>query len=733
MKTLYLYGPPASGKSTLAARLSRETGRMSLDLDEEIVRREGRSIPQIFAEEGEAGFRRIESETLRAIQAPIIALGGGTLLDPVNRAWAEEHGMVAVLSVSDEVIAARIEQQKGTRPLGNKLAERRAHYASFPHQITADTRILLPRLLRGRIQPPVSKSHVHRLLIATFLAGGDETAYPLHETEADDIRATRRCIAALRQAQAAKATMVTLDCGESGSTLRFFAPLAAALGFKATFVRRGRLAERPMITYETLEPGLFEMRGDVSSQFVTGLLFALPLLAGDSEIRFSTPLQSRGYVDLTCAVLRRFGVVVTETATGFTVKGSQTYTKPEGIEPERDWSGAAFWYAANALGSTIQIAGLSADSCQPDRVVPELVDRIVTANREERTDVIIDVSGCPDNYPALAVVNFALGGRVTFSGTERLKIKESDRLAAMEEVFASRNDVTPRGDHRIAMAAAILSTVSDGPTFIHQASCVNKSYPGFFDHFQLEEYAVTGWPLKATRSPELHNAAHAAAGTAAEMIAYPAPTIEEALAFAARCDVKGMAVTIPHKESVIPYLKTIHPAAASIGAVNTLVFTSEGIAGYNTDAEGVREALVHFTERDSFAGLKVVLLGAGGAAKAVAWALHDLGAHVAILNRSREKAVALAEKYGFEVLDAMRPADLIVNATNTDPIPDWTFSGQEFVYDLVYMPAETPLIVHARCFGCRVENGFSMLQAQAKRQLEIFAEARQKRMNEPCE
>lgn len=470
MKTLYLYGPPASGKSTWAKRLQEETGLAAIDLDAEIVRRAGRSIPEIFAADGEQAFRDLESETLMSVDAPVVALGGGTLLRPENRAFAEGKGFVAVLDADDETIARRIEAQKGTRPLGNKLAERRPHYASFAHHVQPDTAILMPGLLRGSVTPPVSKSHLHRLLIAAFLSGRKVAELPACDGACADIDATLRCLKALEERSP------VLDCGESGSTLRFFAPLAAALGIKAEFIRRGRLADRPMLAYERLEPGVQELRGDISSQFVTGLLFALPLLQGDSEIRFTAPLQSRGYVDMTLDVIGRFGIRVEETATGFKVPGNQTYVAPADLTPEADWSGGAFWHAAAALGSDLAVEGLDPDSRQPDRVVVELIRRIVAGGT-------IDVSGCPDNYPALAVVNHVLGNRATFTGTERLRIKESDRLAAMEEVFAHPHDVDARNDHRIAMAAAILSTVSDGPTLIHGAGCVKKSYPAFWTEF----------------------------------------------------------------------------------------------------------------------------------------------------------------------------------------------------------------------------------------------------------
>ena len=696
-KTLYLYGPPASGKTTLAKRLARECGRMYLDLDEEIVRRTGRTIPDIFSKDGEAEFRRIESETLREIDAPIIALGGGTLLDPRNREYAEGKGYVVVLEADPEEIARRIEAASGTRPLGNMLAERRAHYASFPHHFGPDDKILLPRPLRGRVVPPVSKSHLHRILIAQFLSGADVDPAPAGVKESEDIAATRRCIEALARARAAGSASAVLDCGESGSTLRFFSPVAAALGIKAQFVKRGRLASRPSIEYDSISPGRFELPGNVSSQFVTGLLFALPILDGDSEIVLTVPLQSRGYVDMTLRVLSCFGVSVEETESGFKVPGRQKYAAAGRIEAEADWSGAAFWFAANALGSELEIAGLDAGSAQPDRVVCDLIERI-------KRGETVDVSECPDNYPALSVVAHALKSPSRFTGTERLRIKESDRIEAMEDVFRDPCDVDPRNDHRIAMAAAVLSTVADGPVLIHGASCVNKSYPGFWDVFKMDLYAVTGWPLAKTGSPALHNAAHAKAGRAAEMVSFPARTIEEALRFAERCAVKGMAVTIPHKEAVMKHLDSVDAAAEKIGAVNTVVFSDGAKRGYNTDEPGFAKAILDFTGRPDLKGVNTALLGNGGAAKAVKCALERLGAEVEVVHRR----------------PLLTRPDLIVNATPVDPVPGYVFSPDQLVYDLRYEPPVTPLMERASAAGCRTENGYSMLKAQAEGQLALF-------------
>lgn len=696
MKTLYLYGPPASGKSTLARNLAKEFGRMYVDLDEEIVRRAGCSIPEIFESKGEAEFRRLESEALRTVKAPIVALGGGTLLEPSNRAFAEENGFVAVLDVDEETIAARIAAGGRSRPLGNMLAERRTHYASFARHVKSDTKILLPRKLRGAITPPASKSHLHRLLIAEFLSGGEMSSADAGECA--DIAATRRCIASLAEARDAGRKSAVLDCGESGSTLRFFAPIAAALGIKAEFIRRGRLADRPMMEYDALNAGVHELRGDISSQFVTGLLFALPLLDDDSEIRFSTPLESRGYVDMTLQVLERYGIEIKEVSTGFIVRGSQRYVSPGSVEAEADWSGAAFWFAANALGSEIRIDGLDAASRQPDAVIAEFVEKV-------KRGETVDVSGCPDNYPALAVVNRALGANAVFTGTERLKIKESDRLAAMEDVFADPYEVDPKNDHRIAMAAAIYATSLDSPVLIHTSGCVSKSYPDFWDELKMSLYAVTGWPLVKTSSPEIHNAAHAKSGRKAEMISYPAETVEEALLFAERCDVKGMAVTIPHKESVMKYLDFIDDAAREIGAVNTVIFKDGRKLGCNTDEMGFSKAILEFTARESLSGLKVALLGAGGAAKAVLVALKRLGAEVEVFHRR-----------------ALTPGfDLIVNATPVDPIEEYSFTGDELVYDLRYVPAVTPLMERASAAGCRVANGYSMLVYQAQGQLQLFS------------
>ena len=352
---------------------------------------------------------------------------------------------------------------------------------------------------RGVVTVPGSKSHLHRLLIANFLAG--DRSFGVCEGDNDDIAATKRCLAALSSGEPEP----VLDCGESGSTLRFLTPVAAALGRRARYLRRGRLALRPFREYATLEPGVHELPGDVSSQFVTGLLFALPLLKGDSEIRFTSGLESRGYVDMTLRVLRDAGIEIGETADGFRVPGCQKYL-PVAAKAEGDWSGAAFWYGMNALGSEIDIRGLEADasaggtvraaSAQPDRAIASLCEELPTE---------VEVSQFPDLFPVLSVVAAGTPRTTAFTGIARLRLKECDRVETMREMLGTLGvnadvdaesfivkgiagrfrggEVRTFGDHRIAMAAAVAATRAGRPLTIDNPFCCSKSYPGFFETF----------------------------------------------------------------------------------------------------------------------------------------------------------------------------------------------------------------------------------------------------------
>ena len=345
---------------------------------------------------------------------------------------------------------------------------------------------------KGSITPPFSKSHLHRLLIADFL-GGNFQRLALSPTDPEDIAATKRCLLALKEDD----LRPTLDCGESGSTLRFLKPISAALGKNPTYVTKGRLSKRPGLDYETIAPGLFTLPGNVSSQFATGLLIALPLLNKDSEIRFTTPLESRGYVDLTLQVLKDSNIKIEETETGFLVPGNQTYTAPVNIEPERDWSGASFFLVMNYLGSEIEIKGLNNASLQPDRKLLDLL---------KEKGGVKDVSQCPDIFPPLAVAAAGTNAQTTFTGIKRLRLKESDRVATTQallkaiginskatedsftvvgtdKLFQVKEEIKTFGDHRIAMSAAAAATNAPSPVTIDDPYCSAKSYPSVFEDF----------------------------------------------------------------------------------------------------------------------------------------------------------------------------------------------------------------------------------------------------------
>lgn len=377
---------------------------------------------------------------------------------------------------------------------------------------------ITPGLLRGAITPPPSKSQAHRLLIAAALADGESRIE--HLADSQDIQATRRCMAALK---APGEDLPVLDCGESGSTLRFLIPVALALRGGGRFTGRGRLMERPQKPYfdlfdekgiayrqedgvltvqGRLTPGTFALPGDVSSQFVTGLLYALPLLEGDSRITLTTPLESRGYVDMTLEALERFGIRA-ECPDGRTLRvpGGQTY-RPCRAAVESDYSQAAFYYAANGLGGQVEILGLNPRSAQGDRCIVPYHMQLCGPGEAE-----LDVSQCPDLVPPLAAHAALRQGITRIINAARLRIKESDRLTAVTQVLtalgadvvegADRLTITgqPEGlaggvtvdshnDHRIAMMAAVAATRCAAPVTITGAECVAKSYPDFWEDYE---------------------------------------------------------------------------------------------------------------------------------------------------------------------------------------------------------------------------------------------------------
>jgi 3-phosphoshikimate 1-carboxyvinyltransferase len=363
--------------------------------------------------------------------------------------------------------------------------------------------------------------------LAELLAG--KGAFSVSASLSEDIRATVSCADALRtspDAETVADALPALDCGESGSTLRFLIPIALVLRGGGAFAGRGRLMERPLQPYwdlfdekgiayhlsgnvltvrGRLAPGEYRLSGGVSSQFVTGLLFALPLLDGDSVIRLTSPLESAAYAEMTLDALRQCGVAVKRPdAQTFLIPGGQRY-RADNLSVEADWSQAAFWVAANFLGNRVKIPGLNPASVQGDRAIVKLFRKMANP---APIPVEIDLSGIPDLLPPLAVMA-AWSGVTRFTHAGRLRLKESDRLESVARLLRAfgvsvrtgadwmsvyggipeRNEplaIDGCHDHRIVMAASVLASVWDAPVTIQGAEAVNKSYPSFFaDYRQL--------------------------------------------------------------------------------------------------------------------------------------------------------------------------------------------------------------------------------------------------------
>ena len=394
---------------------------------------------------------------------------------------------------------------------------------------------ITPKKLSGAVTPPPSKSQAHRLLIAAALAEGTSTLHNIARSQ--DIEATLRCVTALGGSwtETSPGTLTVtgiggrrfsggelprLDCGESGSTLRFFIPIALAVAGGGIFTGHGRLMERPQgpyfqlfdkkgIFYEqkdgvltvrgALTPGEYVLPGNVSSQFFTGLLFALPLLDGVSAVVSSTEIESQAYITMTLEAMRQAGVPVAERPGLRSFEVLHAAYHPFAATVEADWSQAAFWYAANFLDSRVEIRDLNPDSGQGDKVVSELYWQLARPG-----DAEIDVSGCPDLLPPLAVMAAVRSGTTRFVNAARLRIKESDRLstitAALTALGAEVHEEPDRliivgkpslpggtvdcaNDHRIAMMAAIAATGCTGPVTVLGAECVQKSYPDFWEAY----------------------------------------------------------------------------------------------------------------------------------------------------------------------------------------------------------------------------------------------------------
>lgn len=410
---------------------------------------------------------------------------------------------------------------------------------------------LEPVKLKGSVTVPPSKSLAHRAIICASLAEGRSKIRNIQYSE--DILATiagMRAFGAVIQTEEdtviidgipdySSAEGRTINCNESGSTLRFLIPLATLFEGKTRFTGQGKLGTRPLDTYEeifskqglhyrpsntdeldltvegSLRPGIYDVRGDVSSQFITGLLFTLPLLEAESEIRMTTPLESEGYVDLTLSMLKTFGINIDfdKEKQVFRVEGNQVY-RAQNTTVEGDYSQAAFFLSANALDNSVEVNGMNPASLQGDREIIAILEQLNDGASDERT---IDGSQCPDIIPVAALVAALSDGRTTFTNLERLRIKESDRLEAVQKELARLGaDIEIDGDallikgrtilkggatvwshkdHRIAMMLAVASTVCEEPIIIRDTECVAKSYPDFWDVFEQLGGKSSEWNL----------------------------------------------------------------------------------------------------------------------------------------------------------------------------------------------------------------------------------------------
>ena len=387
------------------------------------------------------------------------------------------------------------------------------------------------------MEAPPSKSMAHRLLICGGLSEGKSVIKGISSSE--DMKATLDCLSAIGAKYEIDGDTVTitgadirnipenavLRCRESGSTLRFFIPICLLDGKTFTFTGSEKLLSRPLSVYKEifekqeiyfettaekitlggkLKSGVFEIPGNISSQFITGLLFVLPLLEEESKIKLIPPVESRSYINLTIEALSVFGIEVEwKDENTLFIKGGQNYKAAE-AKVEGDYSNTAFFEALNVLGSEIKITGLEPESLQGDKIYEKYFPLL------EKGEKNIDISDCPDLGPILFAVAAAKNGG-TFTGTKRLKIKESDRASAMaeelskfgtkvtvnedsviidaSEFHAPTEVLRGHNDHRIVMSCAVLATLTGGK--IEGAEASRKSLPDFFERLKKLGFEVT--------------------------------------------------------------------------------------------------------------------------------------------------------------------------------------------------------------------------------------------------
>ncbi len=403
-----------------------------------------------------------------------------------------------------------------------------------------------PANITGKIKAISSKSDAHRLLICAALS---ENETKIHcNVMSKDIAATVNCLKSMGAEIVVDDEVITviprnfnktanLDCGESGSTLRFLMPVISALGIDATINGHGRLPYRPIsplkeemekkgVVFHTdnkfplhlsgrLQSGEYEIVGNISSQFITGLLFALPLLNGDSEIRLIPPVESKSYLDITISALRKFGIKIEEKENLYIIKGNQKYASPKELWVDGDWSNSSFFLCAGALNENgVTVTGLNINSPQGDKRILNVLESMganvqikgdeITVKKKELKGIVVDASDIPDAVPIISVVAVMCEGETRIINAGRLRIKESDRIKSVVEMLSSvgaKVKETDEGmiiqggkslsggivegynDHRIVMSASILSSHCESSVTITDAEAVEKSYPDFFADF----------------------------------------------------------------------------------------------------------------------------------------------------------------------------------------------------------------------------------------------------------
>lgn len=377
-----------------------------------------------------------------------------------------------------------------------------------------------------------SKSDVHRALICNFLA---EDSIKVHyKGLSEDILATKNCLENLKEKKK------DLYPKESGSTFRFLIPVVGALKRKVLFHLEGRLSERPLSPLKeelekkgmilgkigenpysvsgNLRPGIFTLRGDVSSQFISGLLFSLPLLEKDSEIRITGDFQSKAYVDMTVKTLREFNIQIIEEEKTYKIPGNQKYFRSEDYYSEGDWSNAAFWFVAGCfLEEGLEVTGFSNNSLQGDKKILEIIKNFggviletedgFSVKKGKLKGITIDARQIPDLIPILSLLGAVAIGETEIINAERLRLKESDRLKKTIEILKKlgikteekengfiifgnggkkfkNNTFESHADHRLVMTVAIASINTEGVSKLKSSQAVNKSYPSFFEELE---------------------------------------------------------------------------------------------------------------------------------------------------------------------------------------------------------------------------------------------------------